>query len=1036
MTSGNDQLQTMIAEIDAVLRKASPSLPWVMSGDVERQRRVLERVRSYLVSLQSSGSPGAAYPGSARSTFPGRSVGTREQTPHHRQADGDYTRTQIGQRPEASGPRRSMLGAELSSPATVKSATPETSPSPYRGGVTPGALNQQIMHAVVQDLRNSLMEPIQGDLEALQRQRSDLLGEIRQLENQRQQYYMDRQAAGQQQLMREFLQVAQIMRSLEAEAVSYTRELEPLSDSSYPSHSLLTPSDRLAQMRMLQAESDQLLTKLDSSIAVVFETIQRNINSYQESLSQGIDKMYSLGHQGEVMFSALISTLAEQLGREASSFVQSRPERSGKKVTESGLQLPKANAPEEKPEIAQPETELSWSATQELQSKEIEGFEDLAPDASEPTIARKRPPGAGAPNSSSQSQQLTEALELLEKLNINQIAPRQDISGKKPSKGDVPSESEQTPRKEQDADDDDLFDAMFGPESLATGSESLTQSNQETASVPRQSRGNEGSSSNDETSINQTATLAEDLFAEEEELAPDIVPETARSLEDWLFASEGGSGAETAAADRPTAAATEAIDNLAELFPEEEDLEEPTETPKDSAQAPSKWVERVRRISSDVYIPASLEEDLLPIDDPEEDPDPTWSSLNPIAIKQLNEDLGNLEKDPRSAAKTPESAEREVRITLQPPEGKPHQTDAAVDDDESDAVAAATTIPVEEENLNRGTLSNVTYPELASEVSSAGIESESEFDSSESYTEIESEVRSADSRTESSMFPESARSTTPETSKNDWGFEEPEEDPDPTWISLEPITQQQLNEALGRDKSQKSAAKTPESASREKEDSLDEFLDDNSAQTESEKASNESLPSLGNDWGFDDWGLPEVESVETRSPDSQDDNEAIRDFDISGDRYSHYPRDIEGSSDVSLDGFLDDISSAAPGPETKRDESLPSSSISSGSATRTFPGGAVGTREKISGNDWGFDDWGLSDIDEGTSAPEPKLSDSVSETGESLSEENQALTVDEFDDFFADVPSTDSERSAPRDPKVGVKTGNMKLDDAFADFTA
>ncbi len=156
--------------------------------------------------------------------------------------------------------------------------------------------------------------------------------------------------------------------------------------------------------------------------------------------------------------------------------------------------------------------------------------------------------------------------------------------------------------------------------------------------------------------------------------------------------------------------------------------------------------------------------------------------------------------------------------------------------------------------------------------------------------------------------------------------------------------------------------------------------------------------------------------MKTRSPDSQDDNEAIRDFDISGERYSHYPRDIEDSSDVSLDGFLDDISSAAPGPETKRDESLPSSSISSGSATRTT--------QKISGNDWGFDDWGLSDIDEGTSAPEQKLSDSVSGTGESLSEENQALAVDEFDDFFADVPSTDSERSAPRDPKAGVKTGS------------
>ncbi len=528
----------------------------------------------------------------------------------------------------------------------------------------------------------------------------------------------------------------------------------------------------------------------------------------------------------------------------------------------------------------------------------------MAPDASEPTIARKRPPGAGARNSSSQSQQLTEVLELLEKLNINQIALRQDSSGKKPSKGDVPSESEQTPTKEQDADDDGLFDAMFGPESLATGSESLTQSNQETAS--------ESSSSNDETSINQTATLAEDLFAEEEEPAPEESPETARSLEDWLFASEGGSGAETAAADRPTAAATEAIDNLAELFPEEEDLEEPTETPKDSAQAPSKWVD-----SSDVYIPASPEEDLLPIDDPEEDPDPTWISLNPIAIKQLNEDLGNLEKDPRSAAKTPESAEREVRITLQSPEGKPHQTDAAVDDYESDAVAAATTIPVEEENLNRGTLSNVTYPELASEVSSAGIESESEFDSSESYTGIESEALSADSRAESSMSPESARSTTPETSKNDWGFEEPEEDPDPTWISLEPITQQQLNEALGRDKSQKSAAKTPESASREKEDGPGEVR------------SQEQTPAL------DDRGLSETEATES-GPENQ-----TSEIQSSGEVQT-------GSESVDA-AFDESESSAAIESEVGSTDSRTESSMSLESARST-------TLE-TSDSDWGFDDW-------------------------------------------------------------------------------
>jgi len=66
-----------------------------------------------------------------------------------------------------------------------------------------------------------------------------------------------------------------------------------------------------------------------TTIRIVFESLQRDIQTYQESLAQGVEQMHTLGQQGEMMFSALVSHLAQQIGREASSYLQSgvpRPE--------------------------------------------------------------------------------------------------------------------------------------------------------------------------------------------------------------------------------------------------------------------------------------------------------------------------------------------------------------------------------------------------------------------------------------------------------------------------------------------------------------------------------------------------------------------------------------------------------------------------------------------------------------------------------------------------------------------------------------
>lgn len=113
---------------------------------------------------------------------------------------------------------------------------------------------------------------------------------------------------------------------MQANLAAQVRQMNP----SMPSTQLplsIEPSDlnseeRLTQIQQAQAQSDQLMLKLDSTLQIIFESLNRNVETYQESLEQGLNRMHSLGQQGEAMFAFLVNRLAQQLGREASSFLQ------------------------------------------------------------------------------------------------------------------------------------------------------------------------------------------------------------------------------------------------------------------------------------------------------------------------------------------------------------------------------------------------------------------------------------------------------------------------------------------------------------------------------------------------------------------------------------------------------------------------------------------------------------------------------------------------------------------------------------------
>ena len=289
VSSNRDQLQALIADIDGILRKMNSRLAWWSSGDT---RRVLERVRLYLDSqLASEGSLGRS--GSAMPPY-----------------------------------------------AIAPGATSEAQEA------------QAVLQALMQDLsglRTSLMQPLQEEIATLRQERYSLMEEVRQLE-QRQRHYqtLAGQQAQQQQAIADFLQallgplqdrlsqqvsqaIGQIETQLLTEGTGDRLEQEAIDSQlreylnalTVENSGLLSPEARLEQLQRLQGESDRLLMSLDSTLRVVFEALERNVNSYNDSLVQGLDKMHRLGQQGELMFSALVNHLAQLLGQETSSYLQS-----------------------------------------------------------------------------------------------------------------------------------------------------------------------------------------------------------------------------------------------------------------------------------------------------------------------------------------------------------------------------------------------------------------------------------------------------------------------------------------------------------------------------------------------------------------------------------------------------------------------------------------------------------------------------------------------------------------------------------------
>lgn len=376
MTSHQDQIQSLIADIDDLLAKTEGRPSWFRSRDTVQSRQVLKRIRTYLVSLSSV----------VVDENPNKTAGTNL--------------------------------AESSRPFSYQPPTADrqdlaSAPDLSRSSLEP------IVQALVQQVGNQFsqfMQPLQADVQALMSQRQALVKEIKQLELQRQHdYSLAQQQANQQQIISEFLhvlmvrlqdsltqQVSQTLSNLEAQFL----EFEAANESSSPAN-IVKPTEhsraRLEQLRLLQREFEQRLRSLDSTVNVVFETLQRNIQSYQESLSGSLEKMHSYGEQGELMFATLVKAMVQQLGQQAplqSGYPQDQtpPEVSGNLQVDNSEPIVKLDLPypgtELPPLIAETETPEEVSPPDlDLMLQQLGA--DSPPSAT--TAAEEQTPEASAP---------------------------------------------------------------------------------------------------------------------------------------------------------------------------------------------------------------------------------------------------------------------------------------------------------------------------------------------------------------------------------------------------------------------------------------------------------------------------------------------------------------------------------------------------------------------------------------------------------------------------------------------------------------
>ena len=488
---------------------------------------------------------------------------------------------------------------------------------------------KQIAQAVINQInirRPEWVNPIQTELEALGEQRQSLLREIRQLEGQR------------QEIITNFLQVLmsqcndslnqQISQTLEnfRNQLLYSQSSQEMSEKSpdsFEDYSWRQEPQNLDNLQQLQQQSDQLLINLDSTFRRVFATLEQDLQAYQTSLYQGLERMHSLGAQGEIKLAAYVNYLTEKL--EQSTPLKTSQEQNVQQTIETSSSTIKLL----------PGTQTHPSSP-DLPSEQLFPFAGVEIPSSAQTI-----------NSSSLSESSSEdEIKLIEEPEIDRLMDI-DLDLEEINNAETTIEANELP--EQGDEDSNLFNSTADREISQQLDSFLSSEEQEfsaTEPVENFLFGGFIDPAMDHKQLPLTGIVNnQETFSVEEALFEDVISTSNTSQEAELVEEK---------------IVDSSINDLSSS-PTPEDIPEPGETIElltdlleegalDSQKSNLGEEEKLESAEEEYnlqknYIPTSPEENLLPRNELDVTKERDWESLlAPNKLEQLSEDLDHFEK--------------------------------------------------------------------------------------------------------------------------------------------------------------------------------------------------------------------------------------------------------------------------------------------------------------------------------------------------------------------------------------------------------
>jgi drug/metabolite transporter (DMT)-like permease len=179
---------------------------------------------------------------------------------------------------------------------------------------------ESVLQSVTQDLQNlqqGLIAQLSQEVGRLQAEKARLLTDIEKLQvyhralQSRQLEALSQQQIAQQQVWAK--QLAQLLAThLQAQIAQRLNQMAAPPAIAAPPGNPASPQTALSH----SDSAHRLLASLDSTFNSTFKTLQQELDSYQSSLSQQLNRMHSLEQQGEAILEELINRLREQLQTE------------------------------------------------------------------------------------------------------------------------------------------------------------------------------------------------------------------------------------------------------------------------------------------------------------------------------------------------------------------------------------------------------------------------------------------------------------------------------------------------------------------------------------------------------------------------------------------------------------------------------------------------------------------------------------------------------------------------------------------------